>query len=27
MRTMPLIWALMLAFGIVTFAIIGLSHG
>jgi hypothetical protein len=27
MRTMALTWALLIAFGLVTFTIIGLSHG
>jgi hypothetical protein len=27
MRTMTLIWGVLIAFGIVTYAIIGLSHG
>jgi hypothetical protein len=27
MRTMTLIWGLLIAFGIITYAIVGLSHG
>jgi hypothetical protein len=27
MRIMPLVWAVVIAFGLITYAIIGLSHG